>query len=120
MPVARVGRGMIVASVAAVAARAFFEGLEARAERANLDGLEHSYRFEIEGEGSWNVRVHAGRVVVTESPDDGSVDATVRMNADLFDALVAGRQSAATAYMRRRIKVDGDLGAVLKLQRLFG
>jgi putative sterol carrier protein len=111
---------MIVASVAAVAARAFFEGLEARAERANLDGLDHSYRFEIEGEGSWNVRVQAGRVVVTEGPDDGSADATVRMNANVFEQLVSGRQNPATAYMRRKIKVDGDLGAVMKLQRLFG
>ena len=111
---------MIVASVADVAARAFFEGLEARAERANLDGLDHSYRFEIEGEGSWNVRVHAGRVVVTEGPDDGSADATVRMKADVFEQLVSGRQNPATAYMRRKIKVDGDFGAVMKLQRLFG
>jgi putative sterol carrier protein len=103
-----------------VAARAFFEGLEQRAERANLDGLDHSYRFEIDGEGSWNVRVHAGRIAVAEGPDDGSADATVRMNADVFEGLVSGRQNPATAYMRRKIKVDGDLGAVLKLQRLFG
>jgi putative sterol carrier protein len=111
---------LIVASVAAVSARAFFEGLEARAERANLDGLDHSYRFEIEGEGAWNVRVHAGRVVVTEGPDDGSADATVRMNADVFERLASGRQNPATAYMTRKIKVDGDLGAVMKLRRLFG
>ena len=103
-----------------MAARAFFEGLEQRAERANLDGLDHSYRFEIEGEGNWNVRVHDGRVVVTEGPGDGSADATVRMNADVFDRLVSGQQNATTAYMRRKIKVDGDLGAVMKLQRLFG
>jgi putative sterol carrier protein len=111
---------VIVGSVAAVAARAFFEGLEVRAERANLDGLDNSYRFEIEGEGSWNVRVHAGRVVVTEGPEDGSADATVRMNAEVFDQLASGRQNPATAYLRRKIKVDGDLGAVMKLQRLFG
>jgi len=106
--------------VAAVAARAFFEGLEERAGKANLDGLEHSYRFEIEGEGSWNVRVHAGRVVVTEGPGDGAADATVRMKSDVFERLVAGKQNPATAYMQRKIKVDGDLGAVMKLQRLFG
>ena len=106
--------------MAAVAARAFFEGLEERATRAKLDGLEHSYRFEIEGEGSWNVRVHAGRVVVTEGPDDGAADATVRMKSDVFEGLISGKQNPATAYMKRRIKVDGDLGAVMKLQRLFG
>jgi putative sterol carrier protein len=110
---------MIVASVAAVAARAFFEGLEVRAARANLEGLDHSYRFEIEGEGSWNVRIRAGRVVVSEGPEDGSADATVRTNAEVFERLVSGRQNPAIAYMRGKVKVDGDLGAVMKLQRLF-
>jgi putative sterol carrier protein len=103
-----------------VAARAFFEGLEARAAKANLEGIDHSYRFEIEGEGNWNVRVGSGRVVVTEGAEDGSADATIRTKADVFERLVSGRQSPATAYMTGKVKVDGDLGAVLKLQRLFG
>jgi putative sterol carrier protein len=106
--------------VAAVAARAFFEGLEARAARANLDGLDHSYRFEVEGEGSWNVLIRAGRVVVTEGPEDGTADATVRTSSEVFERLVSGQQNPAIAYMRGKVKVDGDLGAVLKLQRLFG
>ena len=110
---------MTAGSVAAVAARAFFDGLEARAANANLEGIEHSYRFEIEGEGSWNVRIHNGRVAVAEGPADGTADATVRAKADVFERLVSGRQNPATAYMRGKVKVDGDLGAVMKLQRLF-
>jgi putative sterol carrier protein len=111
---------VIAASVAAVAARAFFDGLEARAAKANLDGIDHSYRFVIDGEGSWNVQIRGGRVTVTEGPEDGAADATVRTNADVFERLISGRQNPATAYMRGKVKVDGDLGAVLKLQRLFG
>ena len=103
-----------------MAARAFFEGLEARAASAKLEGIDHSYRFVIEGEGSWNVRIRDGAIAVSEGLEDGSADATVRMNADVFEGLVSGRQNAATAYMRRKIKVDGDLGAVMKLQKLFG
>jgi putative sterol carrier protein len=102
-----------------VAARAFFEGLAARAASANLEGIEHTYRFEIEGEGSWNVRVHDGAVTVTEGGADGSADATITTKAEVFDRIVAGKQSPATAYMTRKVKVDGDLGAVMKLQRLF-
>src|SRR5205814_10462190 len=52
-PRRRTGTGVAAASVAAVA-RAFFEGLEARANAAKLAGIDHSYRFEIEGEGTWN------------------------------------------------------------------
>jgi putative sterol carrier protein len=104
--------------VAAVGARAFFEGLEARADTAKLAGLDHSYRFVIEGEGTWSVRIHAGTVVVSEGGEDGA-DATIRASGEVFDRIVAGKQNAATAYMSGKVKVDGDLGAVLKLQRLF-
>ena len=38
----------------------------------------------------------------------------------VFDQLVSGRQNPATAYMTGKVKIDGDLGAVMKLQRLFG
>ena len=111
---------MIAASVATVAARAFFEGLEARAASADLGDLDHSYRFEIDGEGNWNVRIHDGRIDVNEGPANGSADATVRTSADVFERLVSGRQNPATAYMRGKVKVEGDLGAVMKLRRLFG
>jgi putative sterol carrier protein len=105
--------------VALVAARAFFEGLPARADAASLGGLNHSYRFEVDGEGSWLVRIHSGRVEVSEGVEDGAVDATIRASSEVFDRIVSGAQNPATAYMRGKLKVDGDLGAVLKLQRLF-
>ena len=103
-----------------MAARAFFEGLEARVAAANLAGIDHSYRFEIEGEGSWNLRVRNGTVAVTEGGADGSADATIRTNGETFERIVSGQQNPATAYMRGKVKVEGDLGAVMKLQRLFG
>jgi putative sterol carrier protein len=106
--------------VATVTPRQFFEGLEARANGAKLAGLDHSYRFEIEGQGTWSVRVGSGRVVVTEGGEGDRADATIRTSADVFDQLVSGRQNPATAYMTGKVKVDGDLGAVMKLQRLFG
>jgi putative sterol carrier protein len=106
--------------VAAVTPREFFEGLEARATGAKLTGLDHSYRFEIDGEGVWSVRVHGGAVAVTEGGDDNHADATIRTTPDVFEQIVSGKQNPATAYMTGKVKVDGDLGAVMKLQRLFG
>jgi putative sterol carrier protein len=105
--------------VAPVAARAFFDGLAARASAAKLAGLEHTYRFEIDGEGVWSVRVHDGAVAVSEGGEDGRADATIRTSGEVFDRIVAGKQNAATAYMTGKVKVEGDLGAVMKLQRLF-
>jgi putative sterol carrier protein len=102
-----------------VAARAFFEGLETRGSAADLEGLDHSYRFEIEGEGTWNVRIHDGTIAVSEGGQDGA-DVTIRTSGEVFERIVSGEQNPATAYMSGKVKVDGDLGAVMKLQRLFG
>jgi putative sterol carrier protein len=101
-----------------VAAKAFFEELASRSDTAKLDGIDQSYRFEIAGEGIWHVAVAAGEVTVTE---DGSApaDATIRMNGETLARIVAGEQNPAMAYMSGKVKVDGDLGAVMKLQKLF-
>ena len=101
-----------------MAARAFFEGLEARSDSGRLAGLDQSYRFEIEGEGTWHIAVHAGHVTVKENGDDPA-DATIRTSAEVFQRIVSGEQNPALAYMSGKVKVDGDLGAVMKLQKLF-
>jgi putative sterol carrier protein len=103
-----------------VAARTFFEGLEARAAGANLDGIDNTYRFEIDGEGTWDLDVRGGRVRVSEGGADGKPDVTIRTSGETFDRIVSGQQNPTTAYMRGKVKVNGDLGAVMKLQRLFG
>jgi putative sterol carrier protein len=109
-----------VAPVTSQGTRGFFEGLETRADAAKLAGLDHTYRFEIDGEGVWSVRIQAGTVEVTEGGTENGADATIRTSSEVFERLISGRQNPTTAYMSGKVKVDGDLGAVLKLQRLFG
>ena len=58
-------------------------------------------------------------VVVTEGGEPDRTDATIRTSGEVFEQLVSGKQNPATAYMTGKVKVDGDLGAVLKLQKLF-
>ena len=105
--------------MAAVAARAFFEGLQSRSGSPKLDGIDQSYRFEIEGEGSWRIAIHACAVTVTEGGSEPA-DATIRTSGEVFDRIVSGDQNPAMAYMTGKVKVDGDLGAVMKLQKVFG
>ncbi len=102
-----------------MAARAFFEGLEARVDPARVAGVDHTYRFEIEGEGAWHVAIHSGRATVTEGGDDPA-NATIRAAGEVFDRIISGEQNPAMAYMSGKLKIDGDLGAVMKLQKLFG
>jgi putative sterol carrier protein len=97
--------------------REFFEGLEARVDPAQTAGMSSSYLFEIEGAGTWKVDVQDGRVSVTEGGDDA--DCTISASEETFEKIVSGDQNPTTAYMTGKLKVKGDMGAALKLQKLF-
>ena len=97
--------------------REFFEGLESRVDESKTAGMTNSYLFDIEGAGQWKVDVADGTVSVTE----GAADADVTISADdeNFMKIVRGEQNPTTAYMTGKLKVKGDMGAAMKLQKLF-
>jgi putative sterol carrier protein len=100
-----------------VAAKDFFDSLPARADASKLAGMTNSYLFEIEGEGQWRVVVQDGVLDVTEG--GGDADATISTSSDVFEQIMSGAQNPTTAYMTGKLKIKGDMGAAMKLQKLF-
>ncbi len=103
--------------MAADGVREFFEGLEGRVDPAKTAGMTNSYVFDVEGAGQWTVRVADGAVSVSEGAEEA--DATITGDAETFDRIAKGEQNATTAYMTGKIKIKGDMGAAMKLQKLF-
>jgi len=97
--------------------REFFEGLEARADPAKTAGMNNSYRFDVDGAGSWVVRVVDGAVKVEEGA--GEADCTISASEENFLKILQGKQSPVTAYMTGKVRIAGDTGAAMKLQKLF-
>jgi putative sterol carrier protein len=56
-------------------------------------------------------------VSVTEG--GGDADATISASEDNFSKMVAGELNPTTAYMTGKLKIKGDMGAAMKLQKLF-
>lgn len=102
----------------AQSAREFFETLESRIDESKTAGMTNSYLFDIEGAGRWTVDVSDGKVTVTEGGEDA--DVTISASEETFQKVASGEQNATTAYMTGKLKVKGDLGAAMKLQKLFG
>ena len=100
-----------------MAAKEFFESLETRADPSKLAGMNNSYLFDIEGEGQWLVSVADGKISVADG--GGEADATISASGETFDKIVAGEQNPTTAYMTGKLKIKGDMGAAMKLQKLF-
>jgi putative sterol carrier protein len=97
--------------------REFFEGLEGRIDESKTAGMTNSYLFDIEGAGQWRVAVADGSVNVVEGGD--AADVTISANEENFMKIVRGEQNPTTAYMTGKLKIKGDMGAAMKLQKLF-
>ncbi len=98
-------------------AKEFFEGLESGVDESKLAGVNNSYLFDIEGEGQWLVDVRDGKLTVNEG--GGDADVTISSSAETFEKIRSGEQNATTAYMTGKLKIKGDIGAAMKLQKLF-
>ena len=95
----------------------FFEGLPARVSADRIAGVNNTYLFEIDGAGTWRVAIADGQIEVTEG--GGDADVTFSSSEESFEKIVAGEQNPTTAYMTGKLKIKGDMGAAMKLQKLF-
>jgi putative sterol carrier protein len=95
----------------------FFEGLPARVSPERIAGVNNTYVFEIEGAGTWTVTLADGTLTVAEGAGEG--DCTISATEENFQKIVAGEQNPTTAYMTGKLKIKGDMGAAMKLQKLF-
>ncbi len=95
----------------------FFEGLPSRVTPDRIEGMNNTYVFDIEGAGAWTVAIADGTITVTEGVGEG--DCTFSTSEENFEKIVAGEQNPTTAYMTGKLKIKGDMGAAMKLQKIF-
>ena len=98
-------------------AKEFFDTLETRVDPAKTAGVNNSYLFDIEGAGQWKVDVQDGNVSVSEGT--GDADVTITTTEDNFEKIASGELNPTSAYMSGKLKIKGDMGAAMKLQKLF-
>ena len=95
----------------------FFANLASRADSSKTAGMTNSYVFDIDGAGQWKVDVDDGAVSVTDG--GGDADVTISTSQETFEQIIAGEQNPTSAYMTGKLKIKGDMGAAMKLQKLF-
>jgi putative sterol carrier protein len=95
----------------------FFASLPSRTDPSKTAGMTNSYVFDIEGAGQWTVEVDDGTVTVADGAADA--DVTISTSRETFEKMIAGEQNPTSAYMTGKLKIKGDMGAAMKLQKLF-
>lgn len=53
------------------------------------------------------------------STDDNDADCTIGLSAENMQSLMSGDLNPMMAFMSGKLKVDGDMGVAMKLQKLF-
>jgi putative sterol carrier protein len=98
-------------------AREFFEALASRRASPRTRGLSASYRFDVDGEGSWRVVIDDGALSVEES--DAAADCVIRASEETFLRIVHGEENAMGAFLTGKVKVSGEVGLALRLRDLL-
>ena len=98
-------------------AQEFFDTLPTRVTPDRIEGMNNTYVFDIEGAGVWSVAVADGAITVSEGASDA--DCTFSASEETFEKIASGEQNATTAYMTGKLKIKGDMGAAMKLQKIF-
>ncbi len=101
----------------AASVKEFFDGLPGRVQAGQTAGVNTSYLFDIDGAGQWTVTVTDDGVDVQEGA--AAAACTISTSEETFLRIANGEQNPTSAYMTGKLKVKGDMGAALKLQKLF-
>ena len=97
-------------------AREIFERLGSRGYNPVLEGLHATYRFDVEGAGSWRVAIDDGNATVTEGP--GEADCVVECSSEDLPLFASGEKNLLTALLQGRINITGDLALAQKFHGL--
>ena len=95
----------------------FFDALPSKVDPAKTVGMNNSFAFDIAEVGAWTVTVADGAVSVAEGEHEA--DCTLSASEETLMKIARGEANATTAYMTGKLKIKGDMGAALKLQKLF-
>ena len=95
----------------------FFAQLPEKADPEKIAGMSNTYVFDVEGVGEWTVAVDGGTVNVTDGASEA--DCTISASEETLLKIANGEANPTTAYMSGKLKIQGDMGVALKLQKLF-
>lgn len=87
--------------------------VKALAERAG-PGFDAVAKFVFPGEGTIMFDATGAR------EGDEPADVTLTASTEVFEALMAGEISAASAFMSGKLTVDGSMGLAMKLGQVLG
>ena len=88
---------------------------------SKVAGINAVYQFNISGDagGNWYVDLTGDTPVVNEGEHENP-NCTIVTDADTFVGVATGTINGQMAFMTGKLKIKGDMGLALKLQKILG
>ena len=97
----------------------FFAEIPARAASKDLSGVRATYAFVVvDGGKSWTVRIEGQNVTVRDGAEEDA-DCTISASEETFTRLLDHKLGVMSAYMSGKLKLSGDLGMAMQLNKLI-
>ena len=103
---------------AADSPKAIFEGLKPHITPDIVKSTQCTYLFDVDGE-TWLIDLKNGDGSIRQVGSDTNGDVKMILKKDVMVGLFTGKQKAAAAYMTGKLKIKGDLGKAMKLEKLM-
>lgn len=68
----------------------------------------------------WYLDLKNGNGTLASGAFDGKVDCLLTLNTEVFNKLTDGSMKATTAFMSGKLKIKGNMGLAMKLEKLMG
>jgi putative sterol carrier protein len=88
-----------------------------RAKVGDDSGLGATLKFDCGGDGV--IVIDGASSPNTVSNADRDTDCTIELGIDTLGQLISGELNPMNAFMTGKMKVTGDMGVALKLQKIF-
>jgi glycogen debranching enzyme len=111
-----VGGGMLPAG-SVDSARELFAVLREHIDPAFTRKGDGSFRFDVQGAGSWRLEVRDGELDVAESTEEA--DLVVELTEEVLLSMARGEQNPQTALLTGSVKLAGDLALAPRLERFM-
>lgn len=99
-----------------------FAQIEALMSPELVEKTKAVYAFEVTGDqaGKWYIDLKNGNGSCGQGDPPTSADATFAMDGNNFFKMFTGAIKPTTAFMTGKLKISGDMGKALKLEKLMG
>lgn len=99
-----------------------FKQLESMVNEDLVKSVGGVFKFDLKGaeEGVWFIDLKNGSGSVGQGEPPSEAGCTMTMNSEDFAKMFAGQLKPTSAFMMGKLKIKGDMGLAMKLEKLMG